>query len=91
MRKTISFTCDGVTINSNRSTSVVFVYPDDANIDEIFEDLSITEIVDLCDSDDLLNEIAATFTISEVLDRFAISEVVSYLKDRGYSAKEGEE
>lgn len=91
MRKTISFTCDEVTISSNRSTSEVLVYPNDANIDEIFEDLSITDVVDLCDRDDLLNEIAATFTISEVLDRFAISEAVSYLEDRGYSVKEGEE
>lgn len=91
MRRNISFTCDEVTISSNRSTSGVFVYPNDANIEEIFEDLSITDVVDLCNRDDLLNEIAATFTISDVLDRFAISEVVSYLKDRGYSVKEGEE
>jgi hypothetical protein len=91
MRKTISFTCDEVTISSNRSTSSVLVYPNDANIDEIFEDLSITEIINSCDKNDLLQGISEVFTPNEILSNLYIDEIRDYLEDKGYSVKEGEE
>lgn len=91
MRKTISFTCDEVTISSNRSTSSVLVYPNDANIDEIFEDLSITEIINSCDKNDLLQGISEVFTPNEILSNLYIDEIRDYLEGRGYSVKEGEE
>lgn len=91
MRKNISFTCDEVTISSNRSTSGVFVYPNDANIDEIFEDLSINEIINSCDKNDLLQGISEVFTPNEILSNLYIDEIRDYLEDKGYSVKEGEE
>jgi hypothetical protein len=91
MRKTISFTCDEVTISSNRSTSSVLVYPNDANIDEIFEDLSITEIINSCDKNDLLQGISEVFTPNEILSNLYVDEIRDYLEDKGYSVKEGEE
>ena len=91
MRRNISFTCDEVTISSNRSTSSVLVYPNDANIDEIFEDLSITEIINSCDKNDLLQGISEVFTPNEILSNLYIDEIRDYLEDKGYSVKEGEE
>ena len=91
MRRNISFTCDEVTISSNRSTSGVFVYANDANIDEIFEDLSITEIINSCDKNDLLQGISEVFTPNEILSNLYIDEIRDYLEARGYSVKEGEE
>ena len=91
MRRNISFTCDEVTISSNRSTSSVLVYPNDANIDEIFEDLSITEIINSCDKNDLLQGISEVFTPNEILSNLYIDEIRDYLEARGYSVKEGEE
>jgi len=91
MRRNISFTCDEVTISSNRSTSSVLVYPNDANIDEIFEDLSITEIINSCDKNDLLQGISEVFTPNEILSNLYVDEIRDYLEARGYSVKEGEE
>lgn len=88
MRKDISFSCDEVTISSKRLTSEVFVYPSSADMEEIFEDLDITEIVGLCNSDELLKEVTAGFNASVILDYIDTYEIIKYLEDKGYSVKE---
>ena len=88
MKRNISFSCDEVTVSSDRVTSGVFVYLSSADMEEIFEDLNITEIVDLCNSDELLKEVTAGFNASVILDYMDTSEIIKYLEDKGYSVKE---